>query len=83
MSIEFGKELDLHHFHPRDTGPVLLEFLRQAAERGYRRLRVVHGKGMSQKKMLVHEILGKHPRVQGFSDDGANWGATIVYIRDT
>ncbi len=79
--IEFGSEVDLHHFHPRDTGIVVHEFLKQGKEKGLSRLRIVHGKGRSQKKSEVHRLLSQAPDVESFSDDGSNWGATIVYLR--
>ncbi len=80
--IDFGDEVDLHHFHPRDTGVVIEEFFKQAVERGLQRLRIVHGKGKSQKKLMVHKMLNEDNRVDRFSDDGTNWGATIVFLRD-
>ncbi len=79
--IEFGSEVDLHHFHPRDTGIVVHEFLKQGKEKGLSRLRIVHGKGRSQKKSQVHRLLADAPDVESFSDDGSNWGATIVTLR--
>lgn len=79
--FEFGPEVDLHHFHPRDTGIVVHEFLKQGKEKGLSRLRIVHGKGRSQKKSQVHSLLTDAPEVESFSDDGSNWGATIVNLR--
>ncbi len=79
--IKFGEEVDLHHFHPRDTKLVVMEFLEQAVEEGLSPLRIVHGKGKSQKKMVVHKILTTDNRVESFKDDGANWGATIVFLK--
>ncbi len=78
--IDFGKECDLHHFHPRDTRLVVEAFLRQSAERGYRRVRLVHGKGRSAKKEHVYRILKEHPRVIRYYNDGPNWGATIIEL---
>ena len=80
MTIDFGSEVDLHHFHPRDTEIVVTEFLRQAVEKGYEKVRIVHGKGRSQKKKHVYKILENHPLVAGFGDEGANWGATLVSL---
>lgn len=79
--IEFGEEVDLHHFHPKDTGLVIEEFFRQAVEKGLRRLRIVHGKGKSKKKLTVHKLLNEDERVESYRNDGSNWGATVVFLR--
>jgi DNA-nicking Smr family endonuclease len=81
MTIDFGQDVDLHHFHPRDTRAVLDEFFRQAREKGYRRLRIVHGKGRSAKKREVLKYLEELDDVEQFGNDGTNWGATVVLLR--
>jgi DNA-nicking Smr family endonuclease len=78
--IDFGYECDLHFFEPRETAAVIMEFLRQAAEKGLATVRLVHGKGKSAKKRLAYEILSSHPDVLSFRNDGANWGATIITL---
>ncbi|MBN2078736.1 MAG: Smr/MutS family protein [Spirochaetes bacterium] len=78
--IDFGYECDLHFFAPRETAAVLDEFIRQAAENGRTRIRLVHGKGRSAKKREAHAILSAHPDVRQFRDDGPNWGATIIIL---
>lgn len=79
--IDFGYECDLHFFGPRETAAVVNEFIRQAVASGRSTIRLVHGKGISAKKREAYEILGKHPAVKGFRNDGANWGATLITIR--
>ncbi|MCU0848120.1 MAG: Smr/MutS family protein [Spirochaetes bacterium] len=81
MELELGDELDLHHFHPSDTGPVVNEFIRMSVEKGYGEIRIVHGKGKSVKKNIVRNIIESHPDVSGYRDDGSNWGATVVYLK--
>jgi DNA-nicking Smr family endonuclease len=76
--IDFGGEVDLHYFHPRDTELLVNEFIRQAIEKGLTNGRIIHGKGRSQKKLHVHEILSSCVSINSFSDDGSNWGATNV-----
>lgn len=80
--IEFGDECDLHHFHARDTEVVVMEFLRQGREKGLNRLRLVHGKGKSTVKRTALAILAAHPDVAECLQDGPNWGATIVVLRE-
>jgi DNA-nicking Smr family endonuclease len=81
--IDFGYECDLHFFEPRETAAVVNEFIRQAAAKGMKKIRLVHGKGSSVKKREVHEILQSHRLVAGFSNDGPNWGATIITLKLT
>jgi len=80
LQIDPGEELDLHHFSPADTESLVNEFLRIAVERGYRRVRIVHGKGRSRVKERVYAVLEEHPVVDSFHDDSFNWGATVVEI---
>jgi DNA-nicking Smr family endonuclease len=79
--IDFGYECDLHFFEPRETAAVVEEFLRQAAAKGLRKIRLVHGKGTSAKKREVYELLERHRLVAGFCNDGPNWGATIITLK--
>jgi DNA-nicking Smr family endonuclease len=79
--IDFGYECDLHFFEPRETAAVVNEFIRQAAAKGLKKIRLVHGKGMSAKKREVYDILQHHPDVAGFYNDGPNWGATIITLK--
>jgi DNA-nicking Smr family endonuclease len=81
VKIELTDEIDLHHFNPRDAKDILREFIAQAKEKGLVRVRVVHGKGRSVMKKIVAEELGKNEAVSSFSDDRANWGATIVVLK--
>jgi DNA-nicking Smr family endonuclease len=79
--IEPGNELDLHHFHPRDARALLHDFIDSAAEKGLHEIRIVHGKGRSVIKGIVHAELGKRGDVLSFRDEPGNWGATIVRLK--
>lgn len=79
--IDFGYECDLHFFDPRETDDVVREFIRQAVAKGLKKIRLVHGKGVSAKKRRVYELLQNHPDVAEFRNDGPNWGATIITLK--
>lgn len=81
FKIEFSEELDLHHFHPKDVKAIVEEYLQYAAEKGYSKVKIIHGKGRSVIKSIVHSQLLKNEHVRSFHDDASNWGATIVYLR--
>ncbi|MCX7678126.1 MAG: Smr/MutS family protein [Spirochaetes bacterium] len=80
FNIELEDEIDVHHFHPKDVQAIISEFLNHAREKGYLRVRIIHGKGRSVLKSLVYAELARCPFVHSYGDDFANWGATIVYL---
>lgn len=82
IKIELEDELDLHHFSPKDAKVVLLEFIEIAAQKGKKQIRIVHGKGISTIKTIVHKELARNSKVLSFHDDGANWGATVAFLKD-
>jgi DNA-nicking Smr family endonuclease len=76
--------LDLHTFAPRDVASVVEEYLIEAAARGFREVRVIHGRGIGVQREIVRAVLGRHPLVEAFADappERGGWGATIVRLR--
>jgi len=82
IKIDLDYELDLHHFNPKDAKDVLLEFIDIAAQKGKKQIRIVHGKGISTLKTMVRKELEHNSKILSFSDDGANWGATVAVLKD-
>ena len=79
---ELGDELDLHTFRPSDVGDLVPDYLEEAAARGFREVRIIHGKGTGVLRTRVHAILERHPLVESFRlADRGGWGATIVVLR--
>jgi len=63
---------------------VVEEYLRAAQERGFREVRLIHGRGIGVQRSIVHAVLSRHPLVQGFTEappERGGWGATIVRLR--
>jgi dsDNA-specific endonuclease/ATPase MutS2 len=71
--------IDLHTFSPRDVASVVCEYLDQACRRGFRQVRIVHGRGIGVQREIVRSILGRDPRVRSFSD-APDRGATLVVL---
>ena len=46
VDIEITDSLDLHSFQPRDIKAVVTEYLKEAHKKGFRVVRIVHGKGI-------------------------------------
>jgi len=76
--------LDLHAFAPKDVRPVVDEYLKEAAGRGFREVRLIHGRGMGAQRASVRSLLAGHPLVLRFFDappERGGWGATVVVLK--
>ena len=72
--------IDLHTFQPREIEIVVDEYLFQAVGRGFREVRIIHGRGIAVQREIVHSILKKHPDVISFRD-APDRGSTYVLLR--
>ena len=82
MPIE--DSIDLHGFQPRDVLAVVTDYLEEASKRGFREVRLIHGRGKGVQRANVQALLARHPLVESFRDASAargGWGATIVELR--
>jgi len=76
--------LDLHTFQPREVKDLVPDYLAACREKGIRRVRIIHGKGIGALRETVHSILRRLPEVASFSLAGefsGSWGTTIVALR--
>jgi hypothetical protein len=81
--IEFRDVLDLHSIPPKQVRLVVEEYLQEANQRGFRYLRIIHGKGIGVQREMIRSILSKTPFVIDFQDapiEAGGWGATIVTL---
>jgi len=86
VEIPVEDSIDLHPFPPRDVPDVVDAYLEEAAKRGYREVRVIHGRGIGVQRDRVQKLLTGHHLVSGFHDappDRGGWGATVVYLKST
>lgn len=75
--------IDLHGFAPRDVPSVVESYLEAAAAKGYREVRLIHGRGKGVQRKRVRELLAGHPLVESFGDapgQRGGWGATLVQL---
>jgi len=82
--IPIEDSLDLHRFLPREIESVIDGYLEAAAERGFREVRVIHGRGLGVQRARVHRALSRSPHVERFEEapgDRGGWGATLVWLR--
>lgn len=75
--------IDLHPFAPRDVVAVVSDYLDAAHERGFREVRLIHGRGKGVQRGAVHRLLAGHPLVRRFWDaPESHLGATVVELVD-
>jgi len=72
--------IDLHTFQPKEIEIVVEEYLFQAMQRGFREVRIIHGRGIGVQREIVRSILDKHPDVISFRD-APDRGSTYVLLR--
>ena len=84
IEIEITDVFDLHTIQPREVKLVVEEYLRLAREKGFRSVRIIHGKGIGVQREMVRSILIKTGFVADWTDapaDAGGWGATIVRFK--
>jgi len=79
VEIPIEDTIDLHSFLPGDVPSIVAEYLVQAAEKGYREVRLIHGRGIGVQRAAVHSVLRRHPRVISFRD-ADDLGSTSVLL---
>ena len=72
---------DLHPFQPAEVRDVASEYLREAHRRGFREVRLIHGRGRGVQRANVQAMLRGLPIVADFWDD-AHLGATVVRLKE-
>jgi DNA-nicking Smr family endonuclease len=84
VKISIEDVLDLHAFRPSDIPNLLEDYLQECIRRGYRSVRIIHGKGKGIQKRRVRKLLEKNPQVTALQEapaEAGGWGATIVFLK--
>ena len=85
FEVEITDSLDLHAFHPRDVTAVVTEYLKEARKKGFRIVRIIHGKGVGVQREAVRKVLSETDFVSSFKNApefSGSWGATIATFKD-
>lgn len=83
VRVEITDIIDLHSIRPREVRNVVEEYLREAQSRGFRSVRIIHGKGAGVQREIVRSILERTPFVRDWTDappEAGGWGATIAHL---
>ena len=84
VEIPIEDAIDLHRFLPREIEDVVEGYLEAAVTRGFREVRIIHGRGQGVQRARVHRVLAQSPHVERFAEAPAErggWGATLVWLR--
>jgi dsDNA-specific endonuclease/ATPase MutS2 len=83
VEIEITDVFDLHTIPPREVKAVVEEYLRLAHEKGFKVVRIIHGKGIGVQREMVRSILARTVFVTDWTDappEAGGLGATIVHL---
>jgi dsDNA-specific endonuclease/ATPase MutS2 len=83
IEIEITDVFDLHTIPPRDVKAVVEEYLRLAQDKGFKVVRIIHGKGIGVQRETVRSILARTEFVIDWTDappQAGGLGATIIRL---
>jgi DNA-nicking Smr family endonuclease len=79
--VAIEDSIDLHAFAAGDVESVVEEYVTAAHAAGFRRVRVIHGRGKGIQRGIVQAALERHPLVISFDDaPDSHLGATIAAL---
>lgn len=81
FELEITDSFDLHAFAPRDVKAVVETYLLEAYKKGFRVVRIIHGKGIGVQRETVRKVLAESNFVKSYKNApefSGNSGATIV-----
>lgn len=83
VEMEITDSLDLHAFSPKDVKAVTIAYLEEARKKGFRTVRLIHGKGIGVQREIVRSVLSETSFVKKFKSGdefSGGWGATIAEL---
>src|SRR5215204_3256240 len=83
VEIEITDVFDLHTIPPREVKAVVEEYLRLARQKGFKVVRIIHGKGIGVQREMVRSILARTSFVLDWTDappEAGGFGATVVRL---
>ena len=85
IDIEITDSIDLHSFSPKDTEAVVMAYLDEAHKKGFKVVRIIHGKGIGVQREVVRKVLSSTDFVKSFKNApefSGSWGSTIAQLKD-
>ena len=84
VELEITDSIDLHAFAPRDVKAVVEAYLAEAHKKGFRLVRIIHGKGIGVQRETVRKVLSETNYVKSYKNApelSGNSGATIAEFK--
>lgn len=84
FELEITDTLDLHAFAPRDVKSVTEAYLIEARRKGFKIVRIIHGKGIGVQRETVRSVLAETDFVKSFKNApefSSGRGATIAEFK--
>ncbi len=85
LRIPIEDWIDLHTFSPKEIPSLLEEYLSECQKKGFKEVRIIHGKGKGVQRTIVHSLLEKNPLVESYQIapfEKGGWGVTIAYLKN-
>lgn len=86
VEIPIEDTLDLHPFRPAEVRDAARDYLAEAHARGFRQVRLIHGRGIGMQRERIRSMLESLEIVEDFHDadpGGGGWGSTVVLLKET
>jgi dsDNA-specific endonuclease/ATPase MutS2 len=83
VAIPITDVFDLHSIPARDAKAAVEAYLEEARARGFRYVRIIHGRGVGVQREMVRQVLARTPFVERISDapaEAGGWGATLATL---
>jgi DNA mismatch repair protein MutS2 len=83
VRIPITDVFDLHSVPDRDVKAVVEEYLLEARAKGFRYVRIIHGRGIGARREMVRAILARTEFVESSGDapaEAGGWGATVAVL---
>ena len=80
VEIPITDTFDLHPFQPKEIRDVAREYLLEAHARGFRQVRLIHGRGIGVQRERIRSLLSELDFVEGFEDADYSHGSTVVRL---
>lgn len=83
VDLEITDSIDLHSFAPREVKAVTEAYLIEARKKGFKLVRIIHGKGVGVQREIVRRVLSETEFVRSFKtadEFSGSWGATIAVL---
>ena len=84
VDLEITDSIDLHAFRPKDVKAVIESYLAEAHAKGFRFVRIIHGKGIGVQREITRKVLSESPLIKDFKSGdefSGGWGATVAEFK--